>query len=90
LIRRVQWHSISRGPSQTGTAAQMRSYSQPVLYAHFGSREGILTAVAIDGFQEMGLALEKSRKRVRSGNSVESVGADDGPSRASSMGTLKS
>jgi AcrR family transcriptional regulator len=34
------------------------SYSQPVLYAHFGSREGILAAVAIEGFQEMGLALE--------------------------------
>ena len=34
-------------------------YSQPVLYAHFGSREGILAAVAIEGFQEMGLALER-------------------------------
>src|SRR5258707_5397190 len=39
------------------------SYSQPVLYAHFGSREGILAAVAIEGFQEIGLALEKARKR---------------------------
>ena len=46
------------------------SYSQPVLYAHFGSREGILAAVAIEGFQELGLALEKARKRV---NTVESV-----------------
>ena len=51
------------------------SYSQPVLYAHFGSREGILAAVAIEGFQELGLALEKARKRVRSGNPVESVAA---------------
>ena len=51
------------------------SYSQPVLYAHFGSREGILTAVAIEGFQELGLALEKARKRVKSGNPVESVAA---------------
>jgi AcrR family transcriptional regulator len=51
------------------------SYSQPVLYAHFGSREGILTAVAIEGFQEMGLALEKTRKRVKRGNRVESVAA---------------
>jgi AcrR family transcriptional regulator len=48
------------------------SYSQPVLYAHFGSREGILTAVAIEGFQEIGLALEKARKRVKRGNTVES------------------
>jgi AcrR family transcriptional regulator len=49
------------------------SYSQPVLYAHFGSREGILTAVAIEGFQEIGLALEKARKRVKHGGAVESV-----------------
>ncbi len=51
------------------------SYSQPVLYAHFGSREGILAAVAIEGFQEMGLVLEKARKRVKRGNTVESVAA---------------
>ena len=49
------------------------SYSQPVLYAHFGSREGILAAVAIEGFQEIGLALEKARKRVKRGNPIESV-----------------
>src|SRR5262249_36745908 len=49
------------------------SYSQPVLYAHFGSREGILAAVAIEGFQEIGLALEKARKRVKRGTAVESV-----------------
>ena len=51
------------------------SYSQPVLYAHFGSREGILTAVAIEGFREIGLALEKARKLVKRGNTVESVAA---------------
>jgi AcrR family transcriptional regulator len=51
------------------------SYSQPVLYAHFGSREGILAAVAIEGFQEIGLALAKARKRVKSGTPVESVAA---------------
>jgi AcrR family transcriptional regulator len=49
------------------------SYSQPVLYAHFRSREGILAAVAIEGFQELGLALEKARKRASRGNPVESV-----------------
>ena len=51
------------------------SYSQPVLYAHFGSRDGILAAVAMEGFQEMGLALEKARKRAKRGNPVESVAA---------------
>jgi AcrR family transcriptional regulator len=51
------------------------SYSQPVLYAHFGSRDGILAAVAIEGFQEIGVAMEKARKRVKRGNTVESVAA---------------
>ena len=51
------------------------SYSQPVLYAHFGSREGIVAAVAIEGFSELGLALEKARKRVKGGSAVESVAA---------------
>jgi AcrR family transcriptional regulator len=51
------------------------SYSQPVLYAHFGSREGILAAAAIEGFQEIGLALEKARKRVTRGTPIESVAA---------------
>jgi len=49
------------------------SYSQPVLYAHFGSREGVVAAVAIEGFQELGLALEKARKRLERGSTVESV-----------------
>ena len=49
------------------------SYSQPVLYAHFGSREGILAAVAVEGFGELGLALEKARKRVKGGSAVESI-----------------
>jgi AcrR family transcriptional regulator len=44
-----------------------------VLYAHFGSREGVLTAVAIEGFQELGMALEQARKRVKRGSVVESV-----------------
>ena len=51
------------------------SYSQPVLYAHFGSRQGILAAAAIEGFQELGLAMEKARKLVKRGNTIESVAA---------------
>ena len=49
------------------------SYSQPVLYAHFGSRDGILAAVAIQGFQELGLALQKAR--TKRGSAVEAVAA---------------
>lgn len=51
------------------------AYSQPVLYSHFGSREGILTAVAVEGFQELGVALEKARKHGKRDNPVESVAA---------------
>src|SRR5579871_2005783 len=51
------------------------SYSQPVLYSHFESREGILAAVAIEGFQEIGLALEKARTQAKQGNALESVAA---------------
>jgi AcrR family transcriptional regulator len=47
------------------------SYSQPVLYAHFGSREGILAAVAVEGFHELGLALEKVKRRAKGGGAVE-------------------
>jgi AcrR family transcriptional regulator len=51
------------------------AYSQPVLYAHFGSRDGVLAAVAIEGFKEIGLALEKARKRAKSGHALESFAA---------------
>ena len=51
------------------------SYSQPVLYAHFGSREGILAAVAVEGFHELGLALEKARKRAKGDGAVEAFAA---------------
>ncbi len=49
------------------------SYSQPVLYAHFESREGIVAAAAIEGFQELGLTLEKVRKRAKRGSAIASV-----------------
>ena len=55
--------------------AEEISYSQPVLYAHFGSREGILAAVASEGFQELGLAMEKARKSAKHGDAVALVAA---------------
>jgi AcrR family transcriptional regulator len=48
------------------------AYSQPVLYSHFESREEIVAAVAIEGFKEIGLVLEKARKRAKR-DPVESV-----------------
>jgi AcrR family transcriptional regulator len=51
------------------------SYSQPVLYAHFENRDGILAAVAIEGFQELGEALEKARRHAKRQTPLESVAA---------------
>src|SRR3954451_771156 len=70
IAEREGWSSVT-----VRRLADEISYSQPVLYAHFASREGILAAVAIEGFQELGLALEKARKRVTRQTPVESVAA---------------
>ncbi|MBX5165443.1 MULTISPECIES: TetR/AcrR family transcriptional regulator [unclassified Rhizobium] len=43
--------------------AQEIEYSQPVLYAHFESRDAIVGAVALDGFGELGPALRASVRR---------------------------
>ena len=49
------------------------SYSQPVLYSHFSSRDSIIAAVAIEGFSEIGLALEKARHKAKRGAVAEAV-----------------
>ena len=49
------------------------SYSQPVLYSHFDGREAILAGVAVEGFRELGLALENARTRAKRTNPVEAV-----------------
>lgn len=49
------------------------SYSQPVLYSHFASREEIVSAVAIEGFRELGIALEEARERPKRRRTIESV-----------------
>jgi AcrR family transcriptional regulator len=49
------------------------AYSQPVLYTHFENREAILTAVAVEGFQEIGEALEKARLSPKSSGAIEAV-----------------
>ena len=43
------------------------------MYSHFESREEILAAVAIEGFQELGLALEKAQKRAKRTGVVEAT-----------------
>ena len=53
--------------------AEEISYSQPVLYGHFASREAIVTAVALEGFAELGRMLEEARKKAGRGSGLESV-----------------
>ena len=49
------------------------SYSQPVLYSHFSSRDSIIAAVAIEGFNEIGLALAKATQKGKRGSAAEAV-----------------
>ncbi|MBE7158940.1 MAG: TetR/AcrR family transcriptional regulator, partial [Rhodospirillales bacterium] len=49
------------------------SYSQPVLYSHFKNRDGVVTAVATEGFLELGSALEAARQNGKRGNPLEAV-----------------
>ena len=44
-----------------------------MLYGHFGSREEIVAAVAIEGFREIGVALEQAQTQARHGRALESV-----------------
>lgn len=45
------------------------AYSQPVLYTHFENRDAIVAAVAVEGFAELGKALERARQS-RAGKDV--------------------
>ncbi len=38
-------------------------YSQPVLYSHFANREAIVAAVAVEGFREMTMALQRAARK---------------------------
>src|SRR3954464_2790526 len=58
IAEREGWSSVT-----VRRLAEEIAYSQPVLYSHFESREEILAAVAIEGFKEIGLALEQARKQ---------------------------
>jgi AcrR family transcriptional regulator len=49
-------------------------YSQPVLYSHFENRDAIVAAVAVEGFQELNVALrEAARESAGPQNALENV-----------------
>ena len=52
------WESVT-----TRRLADRIEYSQPVLYSHFGGKDAIVSAVALEGFGELSALLHKARKR---------------------------
>jgi AcrR family transcriptional regulator len=54
--------------------AEEIEYSQPVLYSHFENRDAIVAAVAVEGFQELNVALrEAARESTGQQNALENV-----------------
>jgi AcrR family transcriptional regulator len=43
--------------------AEEVEYSQPVLYSHFANRDAIVAAVAVEGFREIAMALQRAAPR---------------------------
>ncbi|QDY77915.1 TetR/AcrR family transcriptional regulator [Streptomyces qinzhouensis] len=50
------WEAVT-----TRRLAERVEYSQPVLYSHFNGKDAIVSAVAIDGFSELGAQLRRAR-----------------------------
>jgi AcrR family transcriptional regulator len=55
------WESVT-----TRRLADRIEYSQPVLYSHFSGKDAIVSAVALEGFGELGVLLHNARKRAGS------------------------
>ncbi|WP_052849510.1 TetR/AcrR family transcriptional regulator [Streptomyces avicenniae] len=64
------WEAVT-----TRRLAERVEYSQPVLYSHFGGKDGIVRAVALEGFTELTAALRRARE------SVQEHGPEDGTGR---------
>ncbi|MFR9722430.1 TetR/AcrR family transcriptional regulator [Streptomyces sp. MS19] len=53
------WEAVT-----TRRLAERVEYSQPVLYSHFGGKEGIVRAVALEGFTELAVTLRRAGEAV--------------------------
>src|SRR5947199_7228260 len=51
------WEAVT-----TRRLAERVEYSQPVLYSHFGGKDAIVSAVAMDGFSELAAHLRRARQ----------------------------
>ena len=57
LAKAEGWKSVT-----TRRLADCIEYSQPVLYSHFEGKDGIVSAVALEGFGELAATLHNARK----------------------------
>ena len=69
IAEREGWNAVT-----IRRLAEEIEYSQPVLYSHFENRDAIVAAVAVEGFQEITVALwEAARESTGQQNAVEKV-----------------
>jgi len=70
IAEREGWNAVT-----IRRLAEEIEYSQPVLYSHFENRDAIVAAVAVEGFQELTVALrEAARGSTRQQKALECVG----------------
>ncbi|WP_267220733.1 TetR/AcrR family transcriptional regulator [Dyella silvae] len=58
IAEREGWNAVT-----IRRLAEEIEYSQPVLYSHFENRDAIVAAVAVEGFQELGVALRDAERQ---------------------------
>jgi AcrR family transcriptional regulator len=58
IAEREGWNAVT-----IRRLAEEIEYSQPVLYSHFENRDAIVAAVAVEGFQEITVALREAARR---------------------------
>jgi len=58
------WEAVT-----TRRLADRVEYSQPVLYSHFNGKNGIVSAVALDGFEQLAVQLRDARESAGAGKS---------------------
>ncbi|WP_413726179.1 TetR/AcrR family transcriptional regulator [Sodalis sp. RH16] len=69
IAEREGWNAVT-----IRRLAEEIEYSQPVLYSHFENRDAIVAAVAIEGFQELTVAIqEAAREATGPRNALENV-----------------
>ncbi|MFG1944376.1 TetR/AcrR family transcriptional regulator [Nonomuraea sp. NPDC048826] len=62
------WEAVT-----TRRLAERVEYSQPVLYSHFDGKNAIVSAVAVDGFGELGGHLRRARLAAGPGEGLRAV-----------------